>query len=276
MADKATGGAGEPKKRRNAGKSAEYIKLEKEFGLYVPDSDEEYDPVKEKEMEEIVEMKKYEKEYPLKSLDVNRDPRFGVSFMLLGSTKSGKTTMLNYIMNKYFKDSVNVFMSQSLHADIYKNARKTMACAPTYIPEVVRTCYLINKNVGTKHQYDFNIVLDDVVGAKNDTQMTKLLTIYRNSRISCILSAQSPIMLSSVGRNNINHVLLGRFNSDESVKYAVEKYLRTYFPVGMRVIDCMRLYRILTEDHTFFWINTLEGTVCRVRLSADDLRGIEH
>ena len=127
-----------------------------------------------------------------------------------------------------------------------------------------------------QHQYDFNIILDDVVGAKNDEQMTKLLCLYRNSRISCILSAQSPILLSSVGRNNINHILLGRFNSDESVKYAVEKYLRTYFPVGMRVIDCMRLYRKLTEDHTFFWVNTLEGTVCRVRLTPEDLKLIDH
>lgn len=268
MSDKASGGAGEPtKKKRNAGKSTEEIKLEKEFGLYVPDSDEESDDEISKDLERM---------YPIKPMNLERDPRFGVSFMLLGSTKSGKTTMLNYLMDKYFKDSVNVFMSQSLHADIYKNARKTMACAPTYIPEIVRTCYLINKNVGTKHQYDFNIVLDDVVGGKNDVQMTRLLTIYRNTRISCILSAQSPIMLSSTGRNNVNHVLLGRFNSDESVKYVVEKYLRTYFPMGMKVIDCMRMYRELTQDHTFFWINTLEGTVCRVRLSPSDLRGIEH
>jgi len=271
MADKPVGGAGD-KKKRNAGKSAVEIKLEKEFGLYESDSDDDdviLHPEKSIKMEN-------EKLYPIKPLDISRDPRFGVSFMLLGSTKSGKTTMLNYIMNRYFKDAVNVFMSQSLHADIYKNARKTMACAPTYVPEIVRTCYLINKNVGTKHQYDFNIVLDDVVGAKNDVQMTRLLTIYRNSRISCILSAQSPILMNSIGRSNINNMLLGRMNADESVKYVVEKYLRTYFPMGMRVIDCMRLYRMLTEDHTFFWVNTLEGTVCRVRLSAEDLRGVEH
>jgi hypothetical protein len=245
MADKpAVGGAGEPSKRHPL--------------LY--DSDDDPDA----------------EEYPVKKLDLTRDPKFGTSFMLLGSTKSGKSTMLNYIINKHFQKSLNVLMSQSLHADIYKEHRKNMACAPTYIPEVIRTCYLINKNLKPQHQYDFNIILDDVVGAKNDVQMTKLLCLYRNSRISCILSAQSPILLSSVGRNNINHILLGRFNSDESVKYAVEKYLRTYFPVGMRVIDCMRLYRKLTEDHTFFWVNTLEGTVCRVRLTPDDLKLIEH
>ena len=215
-------------------------------------------------------------EYLVKKLDITRDPKFGTSFMLLGSTKSGKSTMLNYIIKKHFQKSLNVLMSQSLHADIYNEHRKTMACSPTYIPEVIRTCYLINKNLKPQHQYDFNIILDDVVGAKNDEQMTKLLCLYRNSRISCILSAQSPILLSSVGRNNINHILLGRFNSDDSVKYAVEKYLRTYFPVGMRVIDCMRLYRKLTEDHTFFWVNTLEGTVCRVRLTPEDLKLIDH
>lgn len=267
------------KPKRNAGKTASWIKLEKDFGLYVSDSDSDSDSESDsKSLKNILELEELsnDKLYPVKKFDLERDPRFGTSFMILGSTKSGKSTMLNFILKKYFKESVNVLMSQSLHADIYKDARRTMACAPTYIPELVRTCYLINKNVGVKHQYDFNIILDDVVGGKNDTQMTRLLTIYRNSRVSCCLSAQSPIMLNSTGRNNINHVLLGRFNSDESVKYAVEKFLRTYFPRDMRIIDCMRAYRELTEDHTFFWVNTLEGTVCRVRLTPEELRTIEH
>lgn len=269
MADKPVGGAGMSKEdyiklKYRKEKSQTYKEIEKEYGL---GSDSEDEPEK---------MDSFESLYPVKPLDMVRDPRFGCSFMLIGSTKSGKTTMLNYIMKKYFADSINVFMSQSLHADIYKDARKTMACAPTYVPEIVRTCYLINKNVGTKHQYDFNVVLDDVVGGKNDIQMTRLLTIYRNSRISCILSAQSPILMNSIGRGNVNFVLLGRLNADESVKYAVEKYLRTYFPMGLRLIECMRLYRKLTEDHTFFLVNTLEGTVTRVRLGAKDLVGIPH
>jgi hypothetical protein len=274
MSSKAKGGAGGPtKKRRNDGKTEEWIKMEKDFGLYITDSDS--DEGSEKEIDLGLDFDEY-KLYPIKPLKIDRDPRFGVSFMLLGSTKSGKSTMLNYIIKTYFKESVNVLMSQSLHADIYKDARKTMACAPTYIPEVLRTCYLINKSVGPKHAYDFNVILDDVVGGKNDTQMTRLLTIYRNSRISCVLSAQSPIMLNSIGRTNINHILLGRFNSDETVKYAVEKFLRTYFPSDMRLVECMRMYRKLTDDHTFFWVNTLEGTVCRVKLTPEDLRSIEH
>jgi hypothetical protein len=214
--------------------------------------------------------------YPLKKIDVIRDPRFGCSFMLLGSTKSGKSTMLNYLMKKYFKDSVNVLMSQSLHADIYKDARKTMACAPTYVGEAIRACYLMNKQIGPKHSYDFNIVIDDCAAGKQDVQMLRLLTIYRNSRISCVISAQSPIMLSSIGRNNINYILIGRMISDESIRYVVDKYMRTYFPIEYKLLDCMRLFRKLTEDHTFFFINTLDGTVCRVRLDEKDLRGIEH
>ena len=34
------------------------------------------------------------------------DPKFGVSFVLCGSTRSGKTTILNYLYKTHFKNHV--------------------------------------------------------------------------------------------------------------------------------------------------------------------------
>jgi septin family protein len=78
------------------------------------------------------------------------------SVMLLGSTRSGKTTCMNYILNKYYKDEINVLMSDSLHAEIYKPLMTTMVPCPTFVPEIIKTCYQINK--GTNCKYPFNII----------------------------------------------------------------------------------------------------------------------
>ena len=43
--------------------------------------------------------------------------KFGCSFVLCGSTRSGKTTLLNYLWKKHFQDHISVLMSNSLNSD---------------------------------------------------------------------------------------------------------------------------------------------------------------
>jgi len=101
---------------------------------------------------------------------------------------------------------------------------------------------------------------------KNDQDMTKLLTIGRNSAMSAIICAQRLQMLNPSGRANCNYVCLFRLNTDSAIKDAIETYLRSYLPSGMSMNDAIRLYKETTADHHFFLVNTLEDTVqvCRV------------
>jgi hypothetical protein len=185
----------------------------------------------------------------------------GVSFALLGSTRSGKTTLLKYILEEYFTKHITTLMSNSIHAPIYREIDDVLK-APVYCPALLREGYEINRK--TNNKYPFLFVLDDVVDKKNDKELLKLLTIYRNSGISAILSLQSPILMTTAARGNINFVCLGKMNSDENIEKIVRMYLMSYLngTMGLKI----RQYKALTEDHFWILINNLSGEVYRFKI----------
>lgn len=185
----------------------------------------------------------------------------GCSFALIASTRAGKTTLLKYIIDEYFKKHIMILMSNSIHAPIYKELDNPIK-SPVYSPRVIKEGYDINRK--TNNHYPFLFILDDVVDKKFDKELLKLLTIYRNSGLSCIISVQSPILLNSASRGNINFVCLGKLNSDESIERVVRMYLMSYLegPISSKV----RLYKELTEGHHFFMVNNLSGEVYRFKI----------
>jgi hypothetical protein len=93
----------------------------------------------------------------------------------------------------------------------------------------------------------------------------KLLTIYRNSGLSTIISVQSPILLNTASRGNVNFVLLGKMNSDENIEKVVRMYLMSF--LSGRVDDKIREYKRLTEDHHWLLVNNLTGEVFRTKIA---------
>jgi thymidylate kinase len=188
----------------------------------------------------------------------------GNSIAMIGSTRSGKSTALAYILDNYFKKHVSVLMTNSPQADIYKSMKHCVQ-SPQYIPKVVKDMYAINRD--TNNHYDFLAILDDVVtGVKFDKEILKLLTIYRNSDISAIITAQAVTLLNSAGRTNINFILLFKLNSDEQIERCIKFYLSSYFPKSFKMLDKIRYYREATQDHHFFCIDTLNGGVYRTKI----------
>jgi hypothetical protein len=205
--------------------------------------------------------------YQYKEFSVDKDPEKAYSFCLIGGTRSGKTTAMNVLLKKFFEKEINVLMSDSLHAEIYKPLLKSFVCCPTYIPEIIKMCYKINK--GTLCKYPFNFVIDDLVGFRNDKEMLKLLTIYRNTRMGIILTGQGTSILNSTGRGNINFVLLFRLHNDEETEKVCKKYLCGFFPPGMKMIERIIEYKRLTTDHHFIFLNNLTGEsyISKMRVS---------
>lgn len=185
----------------------------------------------------------------------------GVSCCFLGSTRSGKTTFLKYLLDECFDKHFKVLMSNSIHAPIYKDM-KDIVKSPIYIPKLIREGYEINK--GTNNKYSLLYILDDVISAKFDKQLLNLLAIHRNSNLSAIISIQSPILLNSATRGNLNYVFLGRMNSDEQVEKTIRMYLTSYLPGKMT--EKIRRYREMTEDHHWIVIDNLTGDVYRTKI----------
>ena len=202
-----------------------------------------------------IEDKKFAVEFPPQKTG-------GVSFALIGSTRSGKTTLLKYILEKYFEKFITILMSNSIHAPIYKEIDDCVK-SPLYSPRIIKEGYEINRK--TNNHYPFLYVLDDVVDKKNDKELLKLLTIYRNSGLSTIISVQSPILLNTASRGNVNFVLLGKMNSDENIERVVRMYLMSF--LSGRIEEKNREYKNLTEGHHWFMVNNLTGEVYRTKIA---------
>lgn len=208
---------------------------------------------------------------PLMNIDelIVPDGKFGRSFLLCGSTRSGKTTMMNYLFEKHFKKHITTIMSNSLNSDAYDHVKKYCILTDLYHGELLKDMYRINH--ATSNHYEFAIILDDLSNVKNDKEYQRLLTIYRNSRISCIVSAQGISMFNKTCRGNINFVILGRLNSDAEVEKVIKEYCISYFPREMNLCDKIKYYRALTDHHFFLVINQVDCQFFRTKLCPNQL-----
>jgi hypothetical protein len=209
---------------------------------------------------------------PTKNIDELQVPdgKFGFSILLCGSTRSGKTTMLNYLYDSHFRKHATTVMSNSLNSDAYDFIKKYCVLTDLYHPEMLKDMYKINH--ATQNHYQFCIVLDDLTNVKNDKEYLRLLTIYRNSRISCIVSAQGISMFNKTARGNINFVILGRLNSDAEVEKVVKEYCISYFPREMNMSDKIKYYRALTKEHWFLVLDQVNGDFFRTKLLPTQMR----
>ena len=205
--------------------------------------------------------------FPIKPFVFERDSRnmmSACSFAIIGSSKSGKSTALKYLLKTNFNDDIKLFMTQSPQSEIYNSIKKETAFAPTYIPDMIKTCYNINKH--TKNHYKFCVIVDDVTGIKNDRQMTKLLCLYRNSNITGLVCGQDSTMLSPIGRANVNQMLLFSLNTSNRIEQTVKDYLRCYLPKTLSLDEKIELFKKMTSDHCFMHLDNLNGTLTRCKL----------
>lgn len=185
----------------------------------------------------------------------------GMSVVMIGSTRSGKTTILKHLVNKYFEKHIGVLMSPNIHAPVYEGFK--MPESAEYLPCVIEEMYKINKD--TKNHYPFLVVLDDIVTRKFDKALLKLFTVHRNAGISAIQCIQSPILLNSAMRGNLNVILLGFMNSDESCEKVIRMFCYASIP-GKNIEAKIHEYKRLTADHYWLCVNHLTGELYRFKL----------
>jgi hypothetical protein len=204
--------------------------------------------------------------FPSKPFEIDLpDNKFGVSFLLLGSTRSGKSTLMNHIYETYFKDYITTLHTNSLQSEIYKPLKKKAITLPSYYPEMIKDTFKINKE--TNNKYKFLHIIDDVVDKKNEPTLLQLFTIMRNSRINGIITGQSLTIFNSIARTNINFIVLMKLNSDMAIEQVVKSYLRSYFPADYNLNQMIRAYKKLTADHNFFVIDNINGGIFLSRLN---------
>lgn len=208
---------------------------------------------------------------PFRNMDTWMPPsdEFGCSMIFVGSTRSGKTTMLNFVFSRHFKNYIITLMSNSLNSDAYKYLKKGNICSDFFHPEILKDQYRINHD--TKNHYKFMNILDDIPDKRSNQELKRMLTIYRNSRISCAMSVQGISMMDKTCRGNINYVFLGRMNSDAEIEKVVKEYLISWFPKNIRLTEKIELYRKLTDDHHWIVLNQIDGEIFRTKLRVSEV-----
>lgn len=189
----------------------------------------------------------------------------GASFCFVGSTRSGKTTLIKAVHEHYFEDYISILHTMSPQANTYKELKKKVALAPSFCKEVINECIQINQR--TNNHYNFCHIIDDVVSKQNDSLMIKLLTIGRNSYQNVLLSGQEISMLNATGRSNINFVFLGKLNNSMAVEKVVKQFCISIFPSDMTLVDKIKLYERLTANYNWIVIDCIENTAFLTKLS---------
>lgn len=202
-----------------------------------------------------------------KPFDVKLPTNGGVSFVLCGASRSGKTTLLKYLYRTYFPKHITTMFSLNTQADIYKDLSAKTIVSPEYLPELLEDMHQINVKSGNK--YPFLVISDDYVGGaiKNDPQITRLLTVYRNAGMSSIFSFQGRTLLNPAGRANANYICILSQQTPDQWVGIIKEYLDMWLPLGMTMPEKVKFCQEATRDHQFFCIDNIAGECYLTKLS---------
>lgn len=193
----------------------------------------------------------------------------GTSFGLIGASRSGKTTLMKYLYRTHFKKHITIMSTMNPHASIYEDLDSKVLVCQDYHPELLREMHELNSHTGNK--YPFLFISDDFVNPKikNDGEVTRALTIYRNAGVSSIWSFQGRTLMSSVGRNNLNYIAVLKQQTPKEWECVIKEFLSMWLPTGMNMREMVEFCRLATEDHQFFFIDQIEGCCYLTKLSRE-------
>jgi ribosomal protein S19 len=213
-------------------------------------------------MSEIVE-----EEIVAKPFEITLPTNGGVSFILCGASRSGKTCLLKYLYKTYFQKHISVMFSLNTQADIYKSLSKKTIVSPEFLPDILSDCHTINVKSGNK--FPFLMISDDFVGGqiKNAEEVTRLLTVYRNANMSSIFSFQGRTLINPTGRASCNYIAILAQQTPQAWLNVCKEYLDGYLPMSMCYPEKIRYCQEATRDHQFFFIDNILGEFYISKLS---------
>jgi len=194
--------------------------------------------------------------YPLTNFNLKMDYKTGNILGFIMASGSGKTTLMKHIYIEYFEDPklITILFASNLQASIYDDFgdKKYIIKTFEFNPMIPKIQHKIQSK--TKNKYNFLNILDDQIGndIKNNKTLQKMLTSYRNSKMSAMLSAQYCKMFSKTNRGNIKYLFFGHLNTDEAIRDVIVDYLGSLFNgLNIGMIEKIKIYRNITSDFKF-------------------------
>ena len=199
--------------------------------------------------------------------ELRLDPGTGNTMYVIGSTKRGKSTAIMKIYDRYYADKkiVSILWTESPQIALYRRHENLIVAGINAwdrdADAIVQTQHKIQTK--TKNAYRFLNILDDVPHVRGSQTIEKMFMIYRNSKMSCIVSMQATKQLMKCCRGNASNVLLFGANDDESIEAIIRCYLMGYLKsIGVKDIsDQINWYKAATADHAFIYLHPNDGSV---------------
>lgn len=170
----------------------------------------------------------------------NPDPKTGKSYLILGSSFSGKTTFIVENLNKLFPldyDLICLF-TETKNSEPLKKLDKNLPIMifEGWQPEIPQFLKGINDECNNK--FKFLCILDDIVDAKMSKTLNKLILTFRNSNISTCISIQYPRLISKASRSSFHEVVVNGSRSIEWWKTASDVIdLKEWWKEYMKTIN---------------------------------------
>jgi hypothetical protein len=201
--------------------------------------------------------------------ELKLDPYTGNTTFLLGSSKSGKSTALMKLYDKYYgKDPnfISILWTGNPQIKMYRGHKRLLIAGveghlSKENEQVIRTEKELQRR--TKSHYKFLNMFDDVISVRNNELLDNLILTYRNSLMSSIISLQYSNLLSKCARANMNNVLAFSFNTDEAIEVMIRTFLTGYCSkIGLtNMPDKINWYKSMTRDHGFIYIKPADDHV---------------
>ena len=177
-----------------------------------------------------VEMKEKRQFHPnLPSIARNR----GSILLLIGSTASGKTTIINnLVLSKYMWggeppafENVYIFTPSIMMDESCRFLRENFECYSEFRDDILQEIMTKQEQFPKKDRPKILIVIDDSVGMiHQNSTLTHFLSRYRHWNANVIMSVQHFRSISPIGRGNATDVCLmnGIINAKELDKISEE------------------------------------------------------
>lgn len=192
------------------------------------------------------------------------DEGTGNSLLLLGSSKSGKTTLVCEIIKDLYdgKDFITTLFAANPQIDKYQHFQNVLI-AEGFTKDheaYIKSQQYVNKK--TENKYPFCNVFDDQIDLRNSKLLANLILSYRNSMMSSIICLQGPKILTPACRSNMNGLICLWFNSEEMIYQILQIFIGDYFNrMGVPRQNYVTTYRALTRDHNYLYLHILSETL---------------
>lgn len=186
----------------------------------------------------------------------------GVTYALVGSSGSGKTTILRKVfLDRVYgamadKDYIVTVFTESKESDALQGLdKKVIVDGAGFDEDHFNLYFLMNQRDMKK--WNFVAILDDCIHIRYHKTIEKMFLVMRNSNITSVVSLQYPKLIPVSIRTSIYYCFCLALNNEEGIRIAIETWVGSYIP-GKNIREKISEYRRWTQNHACYLLDNLQ------------------